>query len=179
MHAHICTSLHQQLFLAAGISVVDPHHFCHLVSHFVSDNESSTIFKLFGQRTNLFLLEVIGHLSWNFGENFLRELDGISRAAAERYELNNVSFPVFLQGLRVKGCDVSIQLLHVFVVCLTDTHNDDGEWQVTTLHDLVYGLGQVVDHSICDDQTDGVLLVLLADLHSLLLAESVDVVQDS
>ena len=44
---------------------------------------------------------------------------------------------------------------------------------------MVYSVLKVVDHSICQDEANGVSLVLLRDLLDLVFAETVDVVENT
>ena len=75
-------------------------------------------------------------------------------------KLDNISAHVPFVLLRVQRLLVGVQHIHRCKVSISNTDNDDGKREVRASNNLIYGLLEVADDTIGDDQQDLIGLVV-------------------
>ena len=110
--SHPLDSLNSHLPLLSCISIIDSHHLCNLVLHFVSNNQGSPVFESFWHWFDIVLSKVRGQLFWNLSKDLLCQLYGVFCTVSEWDELDNVSLRIFVESLRVERGNISIELHH-------------------------------------------------------------------
>lgn len=73
---------------------------------------------------------IVNKLSRQLVQSLFSQKSRIMFEVVERYKLHNIRSGIPLQFLREKSLRVSIQLIHLLEVRITDTHNDDSQWIV-------------------------------------------------
>lgn len=86
---------------------------------------------------------------------------------AEGYELHDVGRHVALVLLGPERHFVRIKLVHRAEIGRAYTHDNDTKGLAAASHNLVNRPLHVIDYTICNDQQDVVLLILLRDVHLL------------
>jgi len=149
------------------------------MSHLVPDHNALSVLYLLWVRLDPFLHEVVSHLLWHLGKDLFGQSHRVAIESVKWHKLYDiaVSIPVELWGEQ-RG-DISIQGLHLFEISRANAHYNDWEGEIWASHDLINSVLKIVDHSIGQDEANGVSLVLLRDLLDLVFAETVDVVKDT
>jgi len=113
------------------------------------------------------LEEEVGHLTWDFSECFFGKLELIAAELPERNKLNDVPAHIFSIFLRIEWVDIRIKHIHRTEVSVSDPNNDDRERQISSPHNLINGLLQVINDAICNNQQYLISLILRRDLARL------------
>lgn len=92
---------------------------------------------------------------------------GIMLEFRERHKLHDVTFHVLAESFGVQWLVVCIKHVHGGKVCITNTDDNDRNWEGGSTHYLVNCLLHVHDLAISDDQKDQVLLVSLGYFQAL------------
>ena len=112
-------------------------------------------------RLDLLALEVSSHLLRDLLEDLLGEEALVVLEVVEGHELDHVARLVLAMERRVERLLVSIELLHGAEVSIANAYDDHRQWQVRGCHQLIDGLLHVHDGTICQNQQNVVLLVVL------------------
>jgi len=105
------------------VAIRPSHHGGYLVSHFVSDLNCLAVFHFSWVRLYILVREILSQLLWNLGQNFFGEEHWVVLELLEGHELNDVSFSVSVQFLGEQRGHVSIQLLHLRKVSISNPNN--------------------------------------------------------
>ena len=120
-----------------------------------------------GVRSETTATHEVQELAWHFCQSLFGKQHWIVLELAERHELNNVRIHVPAVLLGVERCLVSIQLVHRAEIGIAHTHDDDRERQAAAPYDLINRILHIVDNAIGNNQQNVILLVCLADIHTL------------
>lgn len=126
---------------------------------------------------NVLSLEVLDQLVRHLAQHFLRQQIGVSGEVPEWHKLHNVSGLVSAGSLRIQRVGIGIQGIHVIELEVANANDDYGQRQAGSSHNLVRGRRHVRDGSICENQQNGVLLLILITLRHLLRTISIDIAQ--
>ena len=155
------------------------HHILDLVLHLLSNHHCLLVFNLLWVWLDASSLKVVCQLLWNFFENLSCKEDWVILDISKWHKLNDISCNILLQVFAVQWAFVTIKLLHLVEVCISNTNNNDREWKLGSSDDFLDGAFHVVDDSICQNETNSILLIELRHLSVDVLGKSVDLVQDT
>lgn len=111
--------------------------------------------------------EEIQKLVRNFLKGLLRQKHRVVRKFPKRHELHYISVHVASVLLTVQRHLIGIQLVHRREVSTANAHNNNGQGQAGSSHNLVNSRLHVIDDTVGNDQQNVVLLVLLRNIHLL------------
>jgi len=126
------------------------HHVSNLIIHFISDLNLSSVIELSWIWLNSFALEIACKLLRDLSKDLLGKSDWVSLKITIWYKLYYISVSILSQFLGVKWCNVTIQLLHLIEVCVSNTYDNVTQWERRALYDLFYSVLEICDTTICD-----------------------------
>lgn len=115
-------------------------------------------------RGDVVLAHVVEQLPGHLIKSFLRQQRRVVLEVAEWNELHNVGIHVLFVLHGVEGFIVGVEDVHALEVFVADAHDDDGDGEAGAADNLVDSLLHVIDNTVCDDQQDKILLVVLRNL---------------
>lgn len=166
VHAHVCALLNQFLF-AYSLKLFHLLIRIHLRPKRQFGSNDLPLLLLSWPWVNSFLLEEGSQLARNFLECLLGKSVVVSPELTKWNELDDISTHVPLVLLRVQRFFIGIQHIHWGEVSISNANNDNGQRKVRASHNLVYGLLEVANDTISDDQQDLIGLVVSWDFRSL------------
>ena len=102
------------------------HHLLHLSFHEVVDIDSHRVIVHFlWVWFDVHRGKVAHKLVWNLGKNFFSESIWIVFNISEWNELNDISSGISIQFLTKEWCIISIKLIHLIEVSITNSYNDN------------------------------------------------------
>lgn len=116
-----------------------------------------------GMWHNIMLPEEVQKLRWDLHKSLLSEEMWVCLKIIEWHELNDICSHVFTVILGVESLLVTIENLHRFKISITDTNNNNGNWEFRSSNNFVNCFVHIINDTICDDHANLEFLAFLRD----------------
>ena len=120
-----CKVINHHLLSHGKETVRSSHHLFHFLLHLLLNEKRLSISKSLWIWSHSSCLEIRSHLSWHLLQYFLSQSIWIVLEVSKWHELHDISGAVLFQHVTIKRIVVSIKLLHLSEVSLTDSDDDD------------------------------------------------------